>query len=131
LQANKTGNQRKIKELLQKFFNKEDDLEYKNQIPPTTEKYNPFKQTMWEYVYHTVVNGVSTEVSRGELELLSQKILIGDSSDVTGLIMKFRGSGILPQECHTRDNVICCKSEGDKFGYFGHVFPFSQGTIDG
>jgi hypothetical protein len=96
LQANRTGNQSKIKELLQKVFNKEDDLEYKNQMPPTTEKYNPFKRTMWGYVHKTVVNAVRTEVSRGELELVSQKVLIGGNSFTTGLIMKFRGTGILP-----------------------------------
>jgi hypothetical protein len=96
LRANLTGNQSELKELLEKGFTRGNDLEYKNQIPPTTEKYNPFKRPMWEYVHFNVVSNVNTEVSRGELELLSQKVIIGINAVTAGLILKFRGSGILP-----------------------------------
>ena len=92
-------------------------------MPPTTEKYNPFKLIMWEYQQYNLVNGVTTTISRGKLELLSQKIIIGAGKSQTGLIMKFRGTGILPQECYTRQGVICCKSEGELYAYTGIYLP--------
>jgi hypothetical protein len=76
LQANLTGNQSKLTKLLEEVFNNFDYPPYKNQFPLTTEKYNPFKRTMWEYLHTENVGGSTTEV-RGELELLSQKIIIG------------------------------------------------------
>jgi hypothetical protein len=85
---------------------------------------------MWEYVYYNLVRYVPTEVSRGELEPLSQKIIIGINAVTTGLILKFRGTGILPQECHTRLHVICCTREGEAYGYLGSFLPFSQNFND-
>jgi hypothetical protein len=36
----------------------------------------------------------------------------------------------MPQECHTRQNAICCTSEGEVYGYAGIFYPFTQYEID-
>jgi hypothetical protein len=117
LRANLKSHQSKLKEFLEKVFNRGNYIEYKNQITTTKEKYNPSQRTMWEYVHYNVVRYVPIEVSRGELELLSQKIIVGINAVTTDLILKFRGTGILPQECQTRHHVICCTSEGEAYCY--------------